>query len=632
MNLAELQNFHFIRPELLLAIPVLLILWFVLGRGGRATAWESFIPREKLEALLVSGGSYRTAWRWLLAGGWVIAIIATAGPTWQKLPVPTLRSEGAMVIALDLSQSMLAQDLAPDRLTRAKLKLIDILRQRQDGQTALIAYAGESHSVSPLTDDPRTIEALLPALHPAIMPTQGSNTESAINLANQMLRDAGMATGELLILTDGIAPQAQRYIQDQLQPGYRLSILGVGTSEKVPIPRPDGGFIRDSRGEIVLTQLNRNELDALATGKGGRYVELQADDSDVLYLLENDTVARSSQEPLADLTHDQWHDMGFWLVLLLLPLAAISFRRGLVFLFPLILIGSPDIQAQSLPQTWRDLWQTPDQQGAELMRAEDAAGAADRFEDSDWSGTAHFRNQDFERAEQQFSMGDSAENHYNRGTALAYQSKFEEAVEAYNKALELDPGMEDALHNREVVQKLLEQQQNQQQQQNQDQQNSDEQNDSDNQDSESDSQQSQSEQQNSEQENSEQNSDSSEESSSEQNQQQNSDSEAQSKEEQSKEEQAQQQQNAENEDDGQEAQAREQQEQSEQEAQAAERLESMIAEPTPDQLQDSSEQWLRAIPDDPSGLLRRKFQFQSRQRSQDSRYSPPDQNPDDQRY
>lgn len=643
---SNLNQFHFIRPEWLWVLVILLLLWLLIGRLGRSTHWESFIAKDKLEALRVTGGRYSQTWRWLLILGWVIGTFAAAGPAWKQVPVPTVRDESAMVIILDFSRSMLAQDMAPDRLTRTKYKLIDILRMRGDGQTALIAYAGDPHTVSPLTDDPRTIEALLPALHPNVMPVQGSNTEAAIDLSIQLLKDAGLSHGEVLLLTDGVAPDAQKYIRDRFDGSFRLSILGIGSTDAVPIPRDNGGFFTDSRGEIILTKLNRDELQILAGLSGGRYVELQPDESDIKYLLkDNFEISDNSEDHENALLYDSWEDMGYWLVLLILPFVAYSFRKGAIYVLPLIFLLPNDSQALSTSEIWNDLWLTKDQQGAKLMQGENASEAADTFKRQDWAGVADFNAQNYQSAAERFAAAPSdIENVYNRGNALAFNGDLEGAIAAYDQVLEQQPNHEDAAHNKAVIEQLLQQQEQQQQQDSPESDERSDENSDESQDQEGENQENQNDQ-GQQGENSEQDSQqSSEQQESENQDEQSSDSDQQAQQSEQENQDSEQTQNSEQQQVGEESvdeeetkseqssgqeERQESQEQSEEQRQAA----MTPAEATPDALEDTSEQWLRAIPDDPSGLLRRKFDYQTRQNKLERRYQlQVPKNPDDERY
>ena len=625
---ANIAQFHFIRPQWLWGLGVLLLLWLLLGALKKHTRWEAYFDRNKLEALKVSGGKFSSHSRWLILIGWVLATLAAAGPTWQQVPTPTVRDQSAMVILLDLSPSMLAEDLAPNRLTRAKYKLIDILRQRSDGQTALVAYAGDPHTVSPLTDDTSTIEALLPALHPSIMPEPGSNTEAAVEQAMTLLHDAGVPQGHILLITDGIQPEAQRYIQDNLGADYRLSILGVGTTDAVPIPREGGGFIRDSRGGLVTARLNRDELQILAGRLRGNYVEIQADDSDINYLLQpgeqqpNPTEADESEGRLYDI----WEDMGYWLLLLILPFFAWHFRKGALFAIPLILIV-PD-QSQAL--TWKDLWQTPDQQGQQLLEQGDATQAAEAFDDPNWKAVANFRAGNYDQAAAGFATSENTDSLYNLGNALALQEDFEGALAAYNQVIEKNPEHEDAAFNKQIIEQMMQQQEQQNQQQSGDQSQNQEQDQQEGQQDPS-SQNQQGQQSDQPSDPSQQGEESSEDQqSSQQNQssppeQSGQNSEQNTPESEEAEQQAQ--------EEARQALTQPDEPEPTEETPEEQSIQAMPGEATPDQMQDSSEQWLRAIPDDPSGLLRRKFEFETQQNRLEQRYMlQMPGNPNEERY
>ena len=599
----ELSQFHFIRPIWLLALPMLFLLWLLLKSAYQNTDWEAHINQAMLKAMRVSGGRQSNYWRYSLLLGWTLICFAAAGPTWQKQPVPALQNQNGMVIVFDLSSSMLATDLSPNRLTQAKYKLIDILRVRSDGQTALIAYAGDAHTISPLTDDPNTIEALLPALNPRIMPIKGSNTESAIQLATQLFNDGGIAAGQILLITDGVTTAAQQAILKDFDQSHRLSILSIGSNEPSPVPIESGGFLRNSNGEIVITAPNNGELKRLAEKTSGRFSAIQLNNSDIEILIDNQFDNDANNEAIANdssTVYDSWTDMGHWLALLLLPLAALCFRKGVIYVLPIFLIMPLDSNAFE----WQDLWRTPDQQAQQLIDT-DPMSAAEKFEREDWSGIANFQAKDYEAAAKNFAKNDDAVSHYNRGNALAYSGDLDGAIAAFDKAIAQQADFADAIHNKKVIETLKQQQE----QQNESGENSENGEQQDNANSEpgdqSESQASSEEQKQSssqEQQEGQEPLDKQEPSANE---------EPSASEDEESSEQAQ--------SDSQDQQDGDQEKQNdESESQTLTEEQSTTeytVEQTPDQLKDSSEQWLRSIKDDPSGLLRRKFQYQSKLRA-----------------
>lgn len=601
----NLSDFHFLRPLFLLGIPLLVIVLWTMTRKDLRANWSRYFSPSQLRVLTLGQSRGNSALLGFLALGWILACLGLAGPTWEQRPTPASANQQPLVILFDQSPSMLASDVTPDRLTRARLKLVDLLRARSDGETALVAYADTPHLVSPLTEDARTIEALLPALNPAIMPVAGSNTEDAFELALELIENAGYQSGDILLVTDGVAPAAQRALQRQNPGNIRLSILGVGTEVGAPIPTRNG-FMRDRRDQIIVASLNRAELQSLASSLNGRYSDLLPGEQDIEYLLDGFSSADFDTQQDIPSSYDQWYDMGYWLCLLLLPFVLYAWRKGIVFVLVLglpILTYSPSSDALD----WQDLWLTPDQQGQKALDNHQYQRAAEEFERPDLRGFSQYRSGDYPAAAESLSQAESIEDIYNLGNALAQSGQFEQSIAAYDRVLEQDPDHEDAAFNRQLIEDILEQQQRQQ--------SSDSQQQSD--DSES-SEQSQSDQQNSSS-NSQSNS-----SSDQQQEQDSNESQAQNEPEQGE---AEEQQERESE------QSSAEQEQDEGEEQNDEQQQQQMAmDTTEEPLSPSSEQWLRGVPDDPSGLLRRKFQYESEQYQRQQRFLPPPGSSQEDRY
>ena len=276
------QQLHFLRPEWFYAfIPLLLLTVFLFRRKATSMSWRSVCDAELLPHVLVGKSKPSSRYPYLLmALTTSLCIIALAGPVWKKLPQPVFREESALVIALDLSQSMQATDIKPSRLARARLKILDILQSRKGGQTALIAFAANAFTVTPLTDDDNTIANLVPSLDPGLMPAQGSNITAALDTSLELLKQAGIAQGDILLITDGISSDDHDAIRQIASRGHRLSILGVGTTEGSPIPL-SGGFLQNTEGAIVISKLEPRSLQQAALMGGGIFASMQADDSDI---------------------------------------------------------------------------------------------------------------------------------------------------------------------------------------------------------------------------------------------------------------------------------------------------------------------------------------------------------------
>ncbi len=369
-----------------------------------------------------------------------------------------------MVIALDLSRSMDAQDLTPSRLTRARMKILDILERRKSGQTALVVYSSNAFTVTPLTTDVDTIAALVNSLGTDIMPSRGSYPVAAINKGRQLLDQAGVSYGEVLLITDGgTSPAAEKAARDLADAGYSLSVMGVGTPEGAPIPIAGGGFVTDRSGNLAVPKLESRELQSLAAAGRGRFTILSVDDRDLDILLSG--VVDPSSASDESLATDQWLEEGPWLLLFLLPLAAFAFRRGwmLMIVFAILPLAEP-VHAFS----WDDLWLTKDQQGQRQLAEGNAGVAAELFEDRVWRAVANYRAGEYSGSAQGFAGQQDRENLYNLGNALARLGEFETAIDVYEQVLAINPGNEDAEYNRDLLKELLDQQQQSSQGQNQD--------------------------------------------------------------------------------------------------------------------------------------------------------------------
>lgn len=450
-------DFHWLRPEWLWALPAVAALALALARREVAPgSWQRIVDPALAPYVLSRSASRRYRYRWwLMALGGIIAVVALAGPSWNRVEQPVFRSEQAMVIALDLSRSMDAQDLKPSRLTRARLKVLDILERRRSGQTALVVYSSNAFTVTPLTTDSDTVAALVNSLSTDIMPSRGSYPVAAINKGRQLLEQAGVGYGEVLLITDGgTSPAAERAAADLYDAGYTLSVMGVGTLEGAPIPMAGGGFVTNRSGKMAVPRLESRELKRLAAAGHGRYATLSADDRDLDALLSG--VIDASSESGESLATDQWQEEGPWLLILLLPLAALAFRRGWVLAIALMLLP---VAEPARAFGWDDLWLTRDQQAQRELAEGNAADAAELFEDPAWKAVADYRAADYAASADGFAGQDDTESLYNLGNALARLGEFESAIDAYEQALDIDPGNEDAQYNRDLLKKLMDQQQ-----------------------------------------------------------------------------------------------------------------------------------------------------------------------------
>ncbi|HEY8518477.1 MAG TPA: VWA domain-containing protein [Gammaproteobacteria bacterium] len=457
-----MAELHFLRPWWLLALPVgAVLLWWLLRGRSAGSSWRSVVD-PALQRHVLAEPEVLAERRWLAvvaAAALTVATLALAGPAWERLPVPAFRSNEALVVALDLSRSMDAGDVEPSRVERAKLKLLSLLERRAGGQTALVVFSDHAFTVTPLTTDVRTIASLVNVLGTDIMPSSGSAIRAGLAKAAALLQQGGARRGEILLMTDaGVSDEDRELARSIAGEGHVVHVLAVGTEQGAPIPTRGGGFVTDEAGNVVVPQVNHAALRRLAADGGGNFAALAPDDRDLDALfpertLELADIAEAAEEEGAQA--DVWRDAGVWLTLALLPLVALGFRRGWIAGLVAAVVLVPADGAHAFE--WSALWKRGDQRGYELLQAGEAERAADVFEDPVWRSAAEYRAGLYAQSAATLQGLDDAEAHYNRGTALAKAGELEAALAALDRALELDPNHEDARYNRDVIREFLEQ-------------------------------------------------------------------------------------------------------------------------------------------------------------------------------
>ncbi len=585
-------DFHFIRPYSLLALLPTLILIVLLAKNKLARGQWSEVCDDALLPFILQDTDKNVKRSWssiALSFSIILAIIALAGPVWERLPTPVFRNDAAVVIVLDLSRSMNASDIKPSRLIRARYKVADILQQRKDGLTALVVYAGDAFTVAPLTTDTDTITNQLTALTTDLMPSQGSNTLAALKQAADLLQQAGQTQGAILVISDGVDPRSLTQSSEILG-NYTLSILGIGTAEGAPVKLADGGFLKDQQGNIVVPRLAISTLRSLAQSNSGVYQTISNNDSDIKTIMAtiNRLATAETMEDNEQLA-EQWAEQGPWLLLLLLPLAALYFRKGLLVIPLLVLMNYPQ---DSYAFGWQDLWKTGEQQADQAFRQQQYEQAATQFKSPEWQAAAQHKAENYQQAAQILEMIEpqSADIYYNQATALAKAGQLKPALETYEKALQLNPQHEDALYNKKQVEDALENQKQNKQQDSKDSKKSDKESSNKGQKGQ--------DKQKGDSSKHKQADDQDNNSSNKSQEQPDQDADKAPQESQSE---------------------SEQREKSKQDIDAAQESAQQQTEiKVSDEQKQAQQQWLKRITDDPSGLLKRKFKYQYNQRNQRS--------------
>ena len=420
--------FHFLRPLWLLTlVPLALIWWQVRWQKTRDEILSEGIAPHLARALTVGLNEGRRVFPIdgvaLTLG---LLVLAVAGPTWSRVANPLLAQTAPMAVVLKVSPSMENIDVQPTRLKRASFKILDLIERRAGAQTALIAYAGSAHRVTPLTEDPNILRSYLSGLAPDMMPEPGDRADQALAIAQTEL-DGSDTPGAIL------------FVLDDLSPG------NVNAFTTAAADRPPVIFFVVGGPTVQLPQMDRIENSSV--------VNISPDDTD-LNRIEREVLSAYREAVLED-TRQDWEDKGWvfaWPTLLLfLP----WFRRGWTMRWALatLLVSSVSTPAQA--EGWRDWFLTLDQQGQIEMNNKDFSRAADLFQDPVQRAFALLRAGRYEEAAKAYSFIETAAAANGEGVALLRNRKYRAGVRAFEKALERDPNNSTAAANLEVARAIV---------------------------------------------------------------------------------------------------------------------------------------------------------------------------------
>ncbi|WP_022942877.1 vWA domain-containing protein, partial [Psychromonas hadalis] len=458
----------FLRPAWLLGLIVVFLFSILSYKNSKKTDKQALIAPH-LSAHIVSKTVHSTKHQFVFNIMVAITCIALAGPTWRSVNLPVYEIEKAQVIVFDLSYSMLATDLKPSRLAQAKFKAIDLIKQWSEGEKALIAYAGDAFTISPLTRDGNSIISHIPHLSPEIMPVTGSRADLALNKAIELLENAGYSQGQIVFISDGITESQAEIMTEQLKKtDWIVSVLAVATEQGAPIRLPDGTLLKSASGEIVVPKLIAQPLYDITRATNGLYLTSRNNSSDIEQLghfFKNKEARKNkSEQKNADLFSI---DDGYWLSFLLLPLFLLLFRKGVFFALLLAVylpLTSPPLEAAET-----SVWKNSEQNAFQAYQDENYQTASELYGSALDQGSALYKNKQYEQALEQFNKAtieqpNNANTFYNQGNSYAQLKQFDKAIEAYDKALGIDAGMQQATENRRLVKQIKDQQEQEKQQ------------------------------------------------------------------------------------------------------------------------------------------------------------------------
>ena len=414
-------NFHFIRPWWLLALVLPFLFWAKFYTRNQAlSSWVKAIDKNLLPFLLIKGSSKQRRFVSLAAlTGFVGAIIALAGPSWQKEQIPSLSPQNPVMMLLDLSTDMNKTDVSPNRLARAKFKIKDLTNLLKSEQSGLAVYTAEPFMITPISDDANLISNLLPEINRSIMPVNGNRPDRAISYATEKLKNAGFTQGDILVISGNGGTDVALTIkaaQLALQSGFKVSVLAIA-------------------------QVQVEALMKIAKAGGGEYLPLTANDGDIkrfISLID----AQNAKLKSSDNMRTVWLDFGYYLLFIPLLCCLYFFRKGLLTLAFFCLFSA---QAQA------GFFLNNNQEGMKAFNQQDYAKASQKFERSDWKASSLYKAGDYQAALKEFAKANDVESLYNQGNALAKSGKIDEAIKKYEDVLAQEPNHEDAKFNLEYL-------------------------------------------------------------------------------------------------------------------------------------------------------------------------------------
>jgi len=456
------RNFHFLRPELLWGlVPVFILTMFLFRKTSSEDKWKKDIPDHLARYLVVKGKENSKLPRILMIVILLIAVFGVSGPAWKEIDRGEVKSKSSLIIAIDLSRSMLATDLQPNRLDRAKKKIIDLLNEKPGMPVALVGFAGSAHTILHFTSDYNTIKYLLEYVSPKVMPLKGTSIKSLFELTDSLFKP--METpGAILILTDDLPAEDFNLVKQVSENSKdKIEFLLTATPGGSPIPISNNAFLKDDKGRTVTTSLNTNAIPNFAKLTNVNINLITLDDSDIKMILSNikENLEFENKENEKNI---EWEDYGYWFIIPAALLLLFWSRKGwavywiiLICLIPYYGCSNNESGTSENKFEFVDLWLTKDQQGQNLFDNASYMKAADKFESPYWKGVSYYKAKQFQTAAQIFYRIKSPEGYFNLGMCMAELENWSEAIFAFQEALKLNPKLERAEYNITEIKKLI---------------------------------------------------------------------------------------------------------------------------------------------------------------------------------
>ena len=480
---------------LLAVIPMLALLRFMMTRS-RKKRLRKFGDPQLVKQLMPDVSRWRPAVKfWLLQAALALIIVMLARPQLGTKISHEKRQGIETIIAMDISNSMLAQDVTPSRLDRCKMMVENLVDNFTDDKIGLIVFAGDAFIQLPITSDYVSAKMFLADIQPSLIATQGTDIALAISKAvNSFTQEEGIGKA-IIVITDGEDHEggAIEAAQEARKKGMRVYVLGVGSKGGAPIPDGNGGYMKDRGGNTVMTRLNQDMCRDIAKAGGGAYIHVD-NNSDAQRQLDNELAKLSKKETETTVYSDfdeQFQAVGILVLLLLIAelcllecknplLKNVRFfkgkRRYASAILVLMLVSTIPTQAQSDRSNIREgnrLFRSGKHADSEVSYRK-AMEKNPRNPQAAYNlGNALFAQKKDSAAVVAYQSGVQLEpsairkamGYHNMGVVCQSHKMFSEAIEAYKNALRLNPKDDEARYNLELCKK---QQKKQQDKKNQD--------------------------------------------------------------------------------------------------------------------------------------------------------------------
>ncbi len=435
------EKFHFLRAEYLwVAVPALIIILIGFIIYKEPNRWKNKIGKH-LQPYVIQQG---TEWKSRLIHlsvllMFIIGFTSFLGPSWKEVKTPSKKVKSRLVIALDLSQSMMATDISPNRLERAKFKIHDLLKSNPRAETNLLVFAASTHTAIPFTTDYKIIIDQIDGLKPSMMPTPGTGFNALFNKLDTLFDDNN-AEGKILLITDDLTDLSIESVSSFLQQNnVHLFIYPFATQSGAIVP-----------SHKINSALDIQKLKSLGVMDHVDILEITLDNSDVKDLakaISDDLIF----EDKSDEEEDNWQENGFWLVIPLACLFLFSFRKGWALYLIIISFSfssCSDKNSINLADLkFKDLWLTKEYQAQKEYNKENYLIAAQGFTDPMRIGIAYYKTGDFISAQAAFEKDTTTQGLYNLALTYAKLGQLEKSKELFDKVLQKDPTNENANAN-----------------------------------------------------------------------------------------------------------------------------------------------------------------------------------------